>query len=101
MGTRLELHQHLVDILGSNNVYFQPPASLVMKYPCIVYTRQSLDSKFGDNERYNHTWQYVITHISKNPDDPTIEKLLTLPYTAFSRQYIADNLYHNNFYTYF
>lgn len=101
MGTRLELHQILVSILGSNNVYYQPPASVKMKYPCIVYEKQSIRSDFGDDIRYNYKWQYVVTYISKNPDDIIPEKLLLMPYTAFSRQYISDNLYHNSFYVYF
>ena len=34
---RLELHEILCTILGSRNVYFQPPESIKMNYPAIVY----------------------------------------------------------------
>ena len=37
--TRLELQSVLEQTLGSRNVYFQPPASVKMKYPAIVYER--------------------------------------------------------------
>ena len=39
MKTRYELHEFLCEILGSRNVYFQPPESVKMKYPAIVYER--------------------------------------------------------------
>ena len=37
MGTRIELQLKLEEILGSRHVYFQPPASIKMTYPAIVY----------------------------------------------------------------
>ena len=36
---RLELQDLLETVLGSQYVYFQPPATLRMRYPCIVYAR--------------------------------------------------------------
>jgi len=33
MGTRLELQNLLENILGSRNVYFQPPENLKLNYP--------------------------------------------------------------------
>ena len=32
MDRRLKLHEELCDILGSRNVYFQPPETVKMKY---------------------------------------------------------------------
>ena len=34
---RLILHDELITLLGSSNVYFQPPTSIKMNYPCIIY----------------------------------------------------------------
>ena len=42
---RLQLHEILVGILGNENVYFQPPANLVMQYPCIRYERMSVGTQ--------------------------------------------------------
>ena len=42
MKTRYELHEFLCEILGSRNVYFQPPESVKMKYPAIVYERTEI-----------------------------------------------------------
>ena len=39
MNRRYELHAVLEGILGSGNVYFQPPENLKVRYDCIVYER--------------------------------------------------------------
>ena len=31
-----KLGKALIELLGSNNVYFQPPESIKIDYPCIV-----------------------------------------------------------------
>ena len=63
MGSRLKLHEMLKDLLGSNNVYFQPPPSLMMKYPCIVYERVRINTKFADNIPYQLNKPYQLTYI--------------------------------------
>ena len=53
MAQRLILQSALEAILGSRNVYFQPPSGFQMQYPCIVYT---LDNDFvarADNKIYH------------------------------------------------
>ena len=37
MANRLDLQALLEDLLGSRNVYYQPPESVKMNYPAIVY----------------------------------------------------------------
>ena len=37
MANRLDLQALLEDLLGSRNVYYQPPESDKMNYPAIVY----------------------------------------------------------------
>ena len=92
--TRNELHAKLKEILGSSNVYFQPPNNLHMKYPCIIYKHTDYYTKQADNLRYFMKKQYTLTVITKDPDSPIPDKILKLPYTRFDRSYEADNLYH-------
>ena len=54
MNSRLKLHNILVEILGSGNVYFQPPESITLKYPCIIYGRVGIDAVHADNKLYKH-----------------------------------------------
>lgn len=101
MGTRLELHDVLVDVLGSSNVYFQPPETIKMEYPCIVYQRSSGDSIFADNQGYRFTNRYQITLIDKNPDSEVLDRLAVLPLCTYDRHYNTDNLNHDIFNLYF
>lgn len=101
MGTRLELHYILKDILGSDNVYFQPPSTIKMNYPCIVYQRSTGDSKFADNNNYTFKKRYQIIYIDKNPDSDVPDKIAELPMCIYDRFYTADNLNHDSFNIYF
>lgn len=99
---RLELHEKLIDILGSRNVYFQPPSNIQMKYPCIVYQRGTGDTQFADNVGYKFTKRYQIILIDKNPDNnEVINKLTMLPMCTYDRHYTADNLNHDTFNLYY
>lgn len=95
MATRLELHSVLEDMLGSSNVYYQPPASIKMKYPAIVYHIQQRESFRANDNRYIGLKNYKITVISVSPDNEAIELILGLPYATFDTHYVADGLNHD------
>ena len=101
MGSRTELHEDLVKILGSRNVYFQPPSSLNMQYPCIRYKREAIDSDFANDTRYLTRTKYQVIVIDKDPDSEIIEKLLTYPMCSHNHHYVADNLNHDVFTIYY
>lgn len=101
MDRRLALHNLLMEILGSENVYYQPPASVKMEYPAILYTKDDIEVKHADNSPYASKKRYTVTHISTKPDQPAVEKLAALPECAYDRWYPADNLNHDVFSLYF
>lgn len=101
MAPRLELHSILVDILGSKNVYFQPPPTLKMSYPCIVYKRDYSDTSFADDKPYIQVKRYQLTVIDRDPDSEIPDKVAKLPKCAFDRFYTADNLNHDVFKLFF
>ena len=94
MATRLDLHKLLCDILGSSNVYYQPPESIKMKYPCIVYFLDDVDSLFADDIKYKKAKRYNATLITKEPEPDTINDILELRYCDFERSYVIENLNH-------
>lgn len=99
---RLALHAKLCELLGSKNVYFQPPESVRMKYPAIRYNLTSGDTRYADNGAYNHQRRYEVTVIEKNPDIPWDEKMLNaFQYCSFERMYAAENLNHWQFSLYY
>ena len=52
MGTRLELQKKLEELLGSRNVYYQPPSTVKMAYPAIVYNRADFTFRHANDEKY-------------------------------------------------
>ena len=101
MNRRIELHQILVELLGSKFVYFQPPSTIQMKYPCIIYSRDARDEKFADNILYLGKDRYSIVVVDKNPDSIIPDKIGLLPLTSFSQFYVVENLNHNVYSTFY
>ena len=95
MKTRISLQRKFEDLLGSKNVYFQPPESLKMKYPCIRYSLSDIDKRPGDNIAYSMTNCYDVIYISEDPENEVVRKILEMPMSSFDRHYISNNLYHD------
>lgn len=92
--TRLELHEILCSLLGSRNVYYQPPATVRMKYPCIVYSPQAMTSRHADNKPYNIIDRYRVVIIDQDPDSILPKKIAQLQGARAAQPYTADNLHH-------
>ena len=101
MGTRLELHEVLCNIIGSRNVYYQPPESIKMNYPAIVYSRNDISNKYGDDIPYIQSVSYQVTVIDKDPDSTIVSDVAKLPYCRFNRHFTSDNLNHDVFTLYY
>lgn len=94
LNDRLELQSDLESILGSRNVYFQPPESIMMNYPCIVYKLDAVQNIAADDIRYVVHPRYQLTLIDRDPDSEYLDALSELPYCVFERYYAVDNLNH-------
>lgn len=103
MGNRLTLHEKLCEIInitepnGDRHVYYQPPASILMKYPAIKYSRSSIDNRHASNSVYKQFDAYEIIVIDPNPDSEYVRAISKLPRCRFGRHYTADNLNHDTF----
>lgn len=97
MSNRLDLHEMLCEILGSRNVYFQPPESVRLAYPAIIYTLSNIRNKFADNRVYIQGDSYAITVIDDNPDSDIVRRISKLPQCRYDRGYVSDNMYHTVF----
>lgn len=100
MNSRIELHAKLKEIIGSradgkSNVYFQPPESIKLVYPCIVYRVEKGKSTYANDATYTFRRMYEVTLITSNPDDLLIDKLpMRLQMCTFDRYFVSDNLNH-------
>lgn len=92
---RSDLHTLLKTL--ANNVYFQPPPSVQMSYPCIVYRRSDLHTDFADNTPYNQKKLYQITVIDANPDSEIPDSVSALPMCSYDRFFVSDGLNHDVF----
>ena len=102
MASRLELHEELCEVLGTRNVYFQPPESVKMKYDAIRYGLGGKDLKRANNKIYSSVNRYEGVVISRDPDTTIPDKLLArFEMCSLDRPYVADNLNHYPFTIYY
>ena len=94
MATREELQATLESLLGSRNVYYNPPQNLEMKYDAIRYSLSNIQSKYANNNKYSKMKCYDLIVISRRPDPAVVDKILELPYSSLNRPYTAENLHH-------
>jgi len=101
MGLRRDLQDLLVEILDSDNVYFQPPNNVIIKYPCIVYNRELIVPTWAENKPYSLDNRYLVTVIDRDPESEIPDKIAALPKCVHDRFFTADNLNHNVFKLFF
>lgn len=92
MRPRLSLNDLLLTYCP--NVYYQPPDSIKMRYPCIVYNRRNDAVRHADGLKYTKYNAYDLTVIDKNPESTIAEALSDLKYCSFDRQFASANLNH-------
>lgn len=101
MHSRLTLHEELVNILGSRYVYFQPPESIKMVYPCIVYERYDIDNTFANDDVYLSPRIYRVTIIDEDPDSEIVTRMSQFKTARFIRHMVVNNLNHDTFNIYY
>lgn len=94
---RVALQQALETILGSRRVYFQPPASVRIEYPAIVYHRNRIHNRAADDLVYGQDDEYTVTVIDGNPDSDIVRKVSLLPRCRHDRHFKSENLNHDVF----
>ena len=96
MAWHQNLQDELVAILGTRNVYFQPPDGTQLKYPCIVYERSDINVARADNYLYKAKNRYSITVIDRRPDNTIVDTILRhFTNCRFDRHFVSDNLNHD------
>jgi hypothetical protein len=102
MDRRLQLQALLEELIGSSNVYFQPPETVKLLYPCIVYRRSVVGkTEYANDKPYHNQVAYDIIVIDKNPDSALLEKVASLPMCRYDRHFTKDNLNHDTYKLYY
>ena len=94
---RLELHEKFCEILGSRNAYYNPPESLKLKYPAIVYNPKPIDNSFANNGVYMQSQGYKVIVIDEDPEGVIAKKVSQLPTCRPISHFTSDNLVHDVF----
>lgn len=95
MASELKLQNKFEELLGTKQVYYQPPESMQMSYPAIRYSKKKPDVRYANDKKYSKMDCYEVIVMDFVPDNPVIEKILELPYTSHDRVYVSDNLNHD------
>lgn len=102
MGSRLKLQAEFEEVLGSRNVYFQPPTSVKMKYDAIRYSLVGKDLRRANNKIYRNINRYDGVVITPNPESAIPDAILNhFEMCSFGTPYVAENLNHYPFTVYY
>lgn len=100
-GDRKELGLEFKRIPGVKKVYFQPPESIKLEYPCIIYNWSVANSDFANNFTYGFKRGYTVTIIDSNPDSKIPDEVIKFPLCRFDRHFVSNNLHHFVFRIYY
>ena len=84
MSRQQELQTLFESILGNRNVYFQPPETVKLKYPCIIYSRDIIRNLNANDKPYKINEGFSVTYIDKDP-------VSEIPMN--SKQQVANNVF--------
>lgn len=88
---RVELQELLKEYCDT--VYFQPPSSIRINYPCIVYNRSTDYINRANDKLYMQEKMYRVTVMDKNPDSDIADRLQELPWAVIISRDVIDNIY--------
>lgn len=95
--SRIDLHEELVDILQTRNVYFQPPESTKLSFPAIIYSRLDIDNRFANNEVYAQLNKYRVIVVDSDPDSLIVKRMSKFKTAKYERNYKVHGLNHDVF----
>ena len=107
------LIQELSDLLGTDEVYFQPDYNAEgdeeaviftgMNFPCFVVKRTTAFQPKANDRTYLFRPGYEITYINRDEPDPEmLEKVaFHFPNCTYTRHFVSDGLHHDVFMIYY
>lgn len=76
------------------HVYYQPPETFKMVYPCIIYFLNRDTALHADDEVYHRGKTYSVIIVDRDPDSELPDKFSDMFNAGMERHYTADNLHH-------
>ena len=94
---RFLFDEMLKETTGLSNVYYDPPESVLMEYPAIVYKKTNMPARYANNKKYMKHLAFEVQVIAEDADTPYVDLVHNIKYSAFDRHFIADDLHHDTF----
>lgn len=109
------LIEELMDLLGTDKVYFQPSADAGtdewgesyiftgIDYPCFIIERTTAYQPRADDRNYIFRPGYDVTYINRDEPDPEmLERVMQrFPHCSYQRHFVSNNLHHDRFVIYY
>lgn len=94
---RLLFDAMLKETTGLTHVYYDPPESLFMEYPAIVYSKTNMPARYANNKKYHKSLAFEVKVIAEDPDTYYVDLVHDMRCSRFDRHFIADDLHHDVF----
>lgn len=102
MDDRLKLQLILESIDPKAKVYYQPPSSLSIVYPCMIYKDAPSHINRASDGLYRYVRCYELSYISKSPNMEISKEILSrFNYSKMNSSYVSDGLIHSIFTIYY
>lgn len=88
------LSKVMVDCGEEPKLYYQPPESMRLEYPCMIYHLKDMSSNYADNRPYMKLISFDITYVTRSPSSSVPVAMTDQSLMSFDRYYTADNLHH-------
>lgn len=76
-------------------MYFQPPESIKLKFPCIIYHKTGTHRVYSDNMLYLKKQKYQLTVVDEDPDSVIADDIVdAFEYCYITNYYNKDGLNH-------
>lgn len=96
---RMGLHQKFKDLCP--NVYHQAPPNTRMTYTAIRYNPTGRFAEFGDNNAYIKKWEYRVQVLTKDANEPLVEKILEMPFSRYVNYFPKDGLHQHTIHLFY
>lgn len=99
-----DVRDKLYLVNNTQNVYYDPPDSIRMEYPCFRFENNNYDVTHADNKAYIKKPRWTVTYITRDVEEIEIvtdQMLNIFMYCNFDTSFRSDNLEHAVFNLYF
>lgn len=97
LAKRIDLQRYLESLVGKGRVYFEPPETLKIQYPCIVYNLSRFDPVSADNLSYTVHQDYDVQYITREPEPDIPLKLAYSKRFRAGQHFVSDGMHHFNY----